>query len=260
MPFFRRKTKSPEAAELSKPAPIKLPVDSNSAAMNTLAKELNELLPDSTISGLAARTPSRATSVSDGYEHERGLKALDWLTRTWFTTWCRIIPESGDTLASKLRSLPPIRDRGTALAVGNFVGLMSDTPEENTKFIEANYDRDKLYERIALAAAEKASSEAYLKSVGPAIADIAASHAIDEFRAARADVALAAISSLAFSHSLDEVWPFIVNHANLPGDTDAKTKSIQSLAPHAARQPFTQIVSTLQTSSTELYADLIGME
>lgn len=258
MPFFRRGGNRSEPEPIA-PTPVGLPVDLQSGILNAVGRELNAVLPESALRDLCTATAALASGVTDGVEHERALVALDWVTRTWFGTWCQVVPEAGDTIAANLSGCSPIQDDNTAAAVGNLVAVMSGVPERNAEFIKQNYDRNDRFEGIALGAAESASSNALRQSAGPAIADVIAPQALREYRAAQTDVALAAITSLSMTHSLDEVWPFIVNHLNLPGDIDVKTISIRNLAPYAASQPLEPIVAKLQASVAELYVGLAKM-
>ncbi|MHA6784696.1 hypothetical protein ACVGOW_27415 [Pseudonocardia saturnea] len=257
MPFFRR---GGNRSEPNAPTPpVGLPVDLHSGVLNAIGRELNVVLPESALRDLRAATAALTSGVTDAVEHERALVALDWVNRTWFATWCRIVPDTGDTLAAKLSGCSPIQDDDTAAAVGNFVALMAGAPEQNAEFLKQNYDRNDRFEGIALGAAESASSDALRQSAGPAIADVIAPQALREYRAAQTDVALAAIASLSMAHSLDEVWPFIVHHLNLPGEIDVKAISIRNLAPYAAARPLEPIVAKLQASVADLYVDLAKM-
>jgi hypothetical protein len=256
VPFFRR-----GSSQSTTTAPVKVGLADNlpSEIMNSFGNELNLILPEPNLLELRASTANLIPSVTASHEHLRALMLLDWVTRTCFATWARIVPESGDKLASALHDLPEIRDAETAAAVGNLVALMSDVPENSAQNLADNYDRDNFFDDIAVVAAEKASADAFRLSFGPTVADIAATAALNECRAARVDVALAAIAGLSLTHSLDGLWPFIMSSANGPGDLDAKKISIRNLAPFAAFQPLETTVKRLQNSVGALYANLVAV-
>lgn len=194
--------------------------------------------------------------MTGDHERLRACMALDWLARIWVPRWASLIPDAGEQLGSALTGSAPIRDLEAADAAGALIGALATGPEDTEKFIAANYDKDNFYDTAAVSAARKASGTAVAKSAGAAVADAAMSEIFDECIAARTDIALKGATALALNHSLDTVWPYMVNWANGPGDFDVKKISIGNLAPLVAMKAIEPVIEELQREAGKLYVEL----
>ncbi|MFF6989364.1 hypothetical protein [Streptomyces sp. NPDC010273] len=253
MALFGKKNQSP--ASIHPLPPRQLQTRTPSPIMNILGRELNAVLPQEMITELRSASAVGIPMTEDN-ERLRACVALDWLARTWVPLWASLIPDAGERLGSALTALAPIRDLETADAAGALIGALASGPDDTEKFIAANYDKDNFYDTAAVTAARKASDTAVAKSAGAAVADAAMSEIFDECLAARTDIALKGVTALALNHSLDTVWPYMVNWANGPGDFDVKKISIGNLAPVVAEKALEPTIEALHIEAGKLYVEL----
>ncbi|MFJ9119263.1 hypothetical protein ACIRJO_27405 [Streptomyces sp. NPDC102394] len=253
MPLFGKKNQRPASSQPLPPR--KLQTRTPSPIMNILGRELNSVLPQEMITELLSAS-AMGTPMTEDHERLRACMALDWLVKTWVPRWASLIPDAGERLGSELIALAPIRDLETAEAAGALIGALATGPDDTEKFIAANYDKDNFYDTATVTAARKASGTAVAKSAGSAVADAAMSEIFDECMAARIDIALKGVTALALNHSIDTVWPYMVNWANGPGDFDVKKISIGNLAPVVAQHSLDPTIEELRQEAGKLYVEL----
>ncbi|MEV8066541.1 hypothetical protein AB0P32_10405 [Streptomyces sp. NPDC085995] len=259
MPLFGKKNRRPVSNQPLSLPPLQLQTRTPSPIMNILGRELNAALPQEKITELRSASAVDMPTTGDR-ERLRACMALDWLVRTWVPRWLALVPDAGEQLGSALIALAPIRDLETADAAGALIGALADVSDSTEKFIAANYDKDNFYDTAAVTAARKASDTAVAESAGTAVADAAMSEILDECTAARTDIALRSVTVIALNHSLDTVWPYMVNWANGPGDFDVKKISVGNLAPVVARKALESVIGELQLEAGKLYVELCRLD
>lgn len=255
MPIFGRRTPSPPPAA---PPPARLNTNTPSPVVNVIGRGLNAALRQEEIVQIRSQSVIVERSSSDA-EVRRAFLALDWLVRGWVPQWSLLLAGPGEQLFSILTQLAPIRDYQTAEAAGKFIVALTDIPEDAEKVIKKDYDKDSFYDAVAVGVASAQSQESVASSGGAAFADGAASVILEEFLAARMDVALRSVPGVALLSCLDGVWPYIQEWANRPGDFDAKKLSINGLAPAAARKVLEPTIKPLRQKSGQLYGELCGL-
>ena len=201
-----------------------------SPILGSFGRNLNDTLSSEKRQLLKPFIPLIVGTADDGYDHERGLMAADWLIRTYTPTWLRLA--GLEDAAVSLETLPR--------------QATWDDVEAAVPVVRAAREKARTARAAAGAAAWAAAGDAARAAARAAAGDAARAAAWDAARAA----AWAAAGAAAWDAARAAAWD---------AAGDAAGAAAGDAAGDAARDALQPTVDLLQDSAIELYGRMVTL-